>query len=308
MLVTVLTLVYNSEYLYETIDSLLLQDYSHIQYIISDDGSDNFVEEEVSEYVRARAGENIKDLVVRKNETTLGTVKNINQALKFAKGEWIIYLSADDVLASKDVIRSWVNFFEQEDVQIATAYRDVYDKELKRFYRRFPNEKEVLWLQNKKPEQLFEKIAKNNIVYGCTTAIRLSLIKEYGYYPEKYHLIEDQPMNLRVLRDGKKIGWMDKVVIKYRDNGVSSALNYNPAYRKDMDAIYRNEIAPYTKKKIARWFAYRTYHLRHLNSKWFWRQKKICERMPVLYPLLCLLHPIRICMKSRYIIEIIRRK
>ena len=46
-LITVLTLSYNSTYIYESIQSVLEQSYPHIEYIIVDDGSGAFCQDEI---------------------------------------------------------------------------------------------------------------------------------------------------------------------------------------------------------------------------------------------------------------------
>lgn len=49
-LISVITLSYNSEYLMESIRSVLRQTYENIQYVIVDDGSKEFDEQEIIHY------------------------------------------------------------------------------------------------------------------------------------------------------------------------------------------------------------------------------------------------------------------
>ena len=87
-LVTVLTLNYNNPFLYESIDSVLNQTYSDIQYIIFDDCSQkvHFNAEKVKEYIETHNKGNIKEIVIKQNEKNVGIIKNLNRALKYVKG------------------------------------------------------------------------------------------------------------------------------------------------------------------------------------------------------------------------------
>lgn len=51
-LVSVVTLTYkNFDYIYKTIDSVISQNYNNIEYIIADDGSENFPYEDINNYI-----------------------------------------------------------------------------------------------------------------------------------------------------------------------------------------------------------------------------------------------------------------
>ena len=69
--------------IYETLDSVLMQDYPYIEIVISDDGSPEFEDEipKIKRYVQEHKKENIKNLVMNAIAVNGGTVKNINSAL-----------------------------------------------------------------------------------------------------------------------------------------------------------------------------------------------------------------------------------
>ena len=61
-LISISILTYrNYRYLYEALESVFSQDYSNIELIVSDDGSDNFPEDEIRTYIQKNKKNNIKN-------------------------------------------------------------------------------------------------------------------------------------------------------------------------------------------------------------------------------------------------------
>ena len=107
-LVSVICLCYNhARFVREAVESVLNQSYKNIQVIIADDAStDNSIEEIHS--LKATYAP-VELLLFSKN---LGNCKAFNEALKLAKGEFVIDFATDDVMMS-DRIEKQVAFFER---------------------------------------------------------------------------------------------------------------------------------------------------------------------------------------------------
>lgn len=250
MLVTIITLSYNSNNsLKATIDSVLGQNYESIQYIISDDGTPEFDSRKVEKYISDNRRQNIKDYVVLHSDKNVGTIKNINRALDYAKGDIVFNLSADDSFFDEMVVADWVNEFILTKAEVITAKRAIYEK----FGGNIVSvEPYGIWeeaLKRCSSEELFEFIAPMNIIYGCCTARTMDNIKKYGGYDEKYRYIEDYSFNLKYLRDGGKIHFFDRIAVKYVLSGISAPSRVNNVYLKENNLIFKNEALPYVKDK-----------------------------------------------------------
>ncbi|HXB06407.1 MAG TPA: glycosyltransferase family 2 protein [Puia sp.] len=93
-LVSVLMTSYNREkYISEAIDSVLCSSYRNFELIIVDDGSKDRTMEIVRQY--ADKDQRVK---VYRNEKNLGDYPNRNKAASYAKGKYIKYLDADDII------------------------------------------------------------------------------------------------------------------------------------------------------------------------------------------------------------------
>ena len=116
-----------------------------------------------------------------------------------------------------------------------------------------PTPEDVHALKTFTPEELFEYVEGYNIVFGCCTARTRKNLQDIGLISEKYKLVEDYVLLLRLLRAGKHIEFFDRVVVKYRSGGVCAINRINREYLKDNDNIFKHEVLPYsTDKKRAK--------------------------------------------------------
>lgn len=140
-LVSIVVLSYqNLDYLNECVLSILNQDYSPIQLIVSDDASDFFDEKALEMFIEENKHDNLVDFKIIANKTNVGTVKNIINAFTYVKGDFYITSGADDFLADNSVVTRFIQKFqkEPEDVWVCGKMENVSEdlKNLCRFVQR----------------------------------------------------------------------------------------------------------------------------------------------------------------------------
>lgn len=246
-MVTVIVPSYNSPDLFACLASVLQQDYPRIQLIIVDDASVSFPKEEVEAFLRQNSGSNLESELILVNPQNLGTVRSLNLALSHSQGEYIFNLAGDDYFYDNRVLSDWVAAFIRTGAQIMTAYRAIYDEQLCVCIGQEPTREQVHKIRTMTPAQLFEDLAQVNYIFGCCTARTAASIRQHGLFDEGYRLIEDHPMNLRLLRRNVPIVFFDRIVVKYRKGGTSSPLRYNAVYAQDVDRVLTHDVLPYTK-------------------------------------------------------------
>ena len=246
-LITVIVPSYNSPDIFLTLRSVLAQDYPRIQLILADDASAVFSEPDIRDYLEKNNRGNLEQIQILVNPENYGTVRTMNQALQLCRGEYIFNLAGDDCFYDSHVLSDWTAEFIRTGAQVITAYRAVYDSRLQTQRSVEPTPAQVRDLQTKTPQALFEKIAATNFIFGCCTARTAACIEKYGLFDPSYRLLEDHPMNLKLLRQGEPIRFFDRIVVKYRSGGTSSAANYNAAYEKDVDTVLTHDVLPYTR-------------------------------------------------------------
>jgi len=95
-LITIITVVWNGEQTIEqTILSILNQDYPHIEYIIVDGGSTDKTLEIITKYKNS-----IDNWI---SEPDKGIYDAMNKGVSLATGDWVNFMNAGDVFASKNV-------------------------------------------------------------------------------------------------------------------------------------------------------------------------------------------------------------
>ena len=247
-LASVLIPSYNSPDLKGAVQSVLDQDYPKIEIILIDDCSSSFDESDIEDYINKNKASNIINFIISRNKQNLGTVKTMNRAFEYAKGEYIFSLAGDDCFYDEQVISDWVKEFERSKAQCITAKRVDYDFNMVEVRGIAPTKLQIHMLKSLSPYELFEKLSVENFILGCCTARKRNLIEEFGLFDENYRMIDDYPFVLKYLREGNKIHFFDRYVIKYRGGGVSSVGNCNLKYIEESDKIFSKEVMPFVKR------------------------------------------------------------
>lgn len=294
-LVTVIVPSYNSPDLFRALRSVLSQDYGSIQLILIDDGSARFSRDETEQFLRENSGENIKESLVLVNPENQGTVRALNRALRECCGKYIFNLAGDDCYYDDRVLSEWVQAFEETGAQVMTARREVCDENLERVWSIQPTPRQIRQIQTLSPQKLFEKISPVNFIFGCCTARTAESFRKYGYYDERYRLVEDHSANLKLLRSGAEMVFFDRIVVKYRGGGASSAGRFNHIYEQDANAILEYEILPFTKHPTLVQWKYQQWKKNHEAERQYqlrlerWRDCKPMHRLVWLWYRVC--HP-----------------
>lgn len=238
-LISVITMTYKKfERLYETVGSVLAQDYPNIEYIISDDGSGNFPITELEQFVEKnnKKGFSVKILA---NEKNVGTVKNANRAYKEAKGDFFFNLSCGDVFFDDSTVGRIVDRFNTEKcLLMATSrlmYRGNYEP-LCLLPHYSDREKIEKWDTNLKQYEALVGSSFLDMASGSAMYFTREIIEKLNYFDEKYVLWEDGPFLEKYLWDNTLGMAYDIISIWYEDGGVSNG-GVNPLLEKDI-ALY----------------------------------------------------------------------
>jgi glycosyltransferase involved in cell wall biosynthesis len=205
--VTIATVVFNgAATLTETIESVVRQSYSNIEYVIVDGASTDKTLDIIKHF------SNQYNFIKVKSEPDKGIYDAMNKALQMATGNFLIFLGSDDTLYNDTVIEEFTNFVT--DIN-NVYYGDVQAKDLKE-----------LWFG----AFTTEKIIMQNI---CHQAIFYpkDVYKKFTYNL-KYKEFADWDYNLRVWSQHGQYKRIELVVAVYAQTG-STFNNPDKVFLKD---------------------------------------------------------------------------
>lgn len=107
-LVSIVTPTYNqAEYIEETVESVLSQSYSNIEYVVIDDGSTDDTPNVLEKYMGKDGVQ-----IIRYEQNCLGQTKTINMGWEQSNGQILAYLNSDDTYYNEDVVSEAVEALE----------------------------------------------------------------------------------------------------------------------------------------------------------------------------------------------------
>lgn len=239
-LITVVTLTYNKfDKLYDTISSVLRQDYPAIEYIISDDGSRGFPEEAINAFINDHASNNVSVQIIA-NKENHGTVRNINTAYKNGHGEYYINLSCGDVFYDDHVVAAIYERFIQTNANVLCTTRLAYDNDfVSQYYLPHVSEREIIERLDT-PEKQYKAFITTeyyDMASGSAMSFTKRIMEEMDYFDENFVLWEDGPFLARYLQAHKLEFAYDIVSVWYELDGISTVdvKHRNPMLQADSD-------------------------------------------------------------------------
>ena len=250
-LISFIILTYkNFDGIYDTLDSVFIQDYPFIELIISDDGSPNAGQflPDIETYIEKHKRENIVNVAIITSETIEGTVKSGYKAYKLAKGAYIKDLGADDTLRDSHTLTRFKEFLDESGCLICFSKLQgvTVQGKLKKHLASCEDDYELL--SSYTPLQLRDRLFRRNCLPAPCLFLKKELLDKYGYFKEDTRLIEDYPYWIYLCTQGVKIAFLDERLVNYRLSGVSSAGSYSRMFMDDMLVIYDKYIFPYDKR------------------------------------------------------------
>lgn len=238
--------------LYETLDSIFSQTYEKIQVIVAEDGATDFSAAEVRAYIVANAKENIVDFVVLQPKKNRGTVKNLNNALRHARGEYIKIIAGDDTFDNDQVFQRQVDFLEENRRYLFVVGNVIEcDAELNQMCARGFSPDGVLPLLDGPRNSLLKHIVRDNpgLLSLQAMCCNKTFYQWLGEFDESYRLVEDLPMAVKAISCDIPFGYIDFPCVKHRGVvGVSTSKEaFDPrrlAYYEDLLTYYDKSLAP----------------------------------------------------------------
>lgn len=224
MKVTVITVCLNREAtIRDTIESVLSQDYPHVEYIVIDGASTDYTLTVVQEYK--------EKISIIQSEPDGGMYEALNKGIRLASGDIVGMLHSDDLFYSSstlsDVVKEFLNtgahFVYGDGVFVL---RDTTDKVVRN------------WISGSYSRN---KVKTGWLPLHPACYIRRDYLMKYGLYDESFKIAGDSDWLVHYMYEvpGLKVHYLHQYLVRIRMGGLSTTMgNFRHMWREDI-CLYR---------------------------------------------------------------------
>ncbi len=228
LIISLITATFNSEdTIRSTLESVRLQDYANLEYIVIDGGSTDNTRAIVEQY---------GDMVsIFESERDNGIYDALNKGIKKASGDVVGFLHSDDFFSSYDVLSKIAEQFQQRSLDAVYSDLDYVD----------PSDSSRVVRHWHSGEFSEEKLKIGWMPPHPTFYMRRFLYESWGYFNENLKISADYESMLRYLKHSEiRIAYIPEVLIKMRTGGQSNSSIKNILLKssEDMEAMRLNNI------------------------------------------------------------------
>ncbi|RAV01250.1 glycosyltransferase [Paenibacillus sp. YN15] len=225
--VTVVIPFYNCPYIGRAIRSVLDQTYPNLEIIVVDDGSVRHTEliapyMERLRYFRKANG---------------GTASAMNAGILNATGEYVAWLSSDDMY-KPDKIRRQLEVMEFWKADFCFTAYAVMDKDdvITESFAGTPLSA---------PGDIYRLLALYNPINGCTMMCRKEVFGRCGLFNESLPYTQDYEMWLRLAVSGVKLHYLPEALTMYRFHDQMGSIRYRPELLEEffrVQSVYKERM------------------------------------------------------------------
>lgn len=284
-LVSVVIATYNSsQFLTETLDSVSKQTWNNIELIITDDASSDNTTEVYNKWIINNGKRFIYSEIITAQKNT-GVSANVNRGLHASKGEWIVLLAGDDTLKAKCIEDNMLFINTHPEVKVLFSridvYRDTFDpvNHIKTIPDDPFNVDSIMAPGRSADSQYKMLLISDRITFTPSVYFHRETLLSVGGFDERFKLLEDYPIWLKLTKKGIRLNFMDKVTVNYRQHskainntGISYLVNPNYFKHQEFRKIYTYPFLPID-IRLNQYFTWYTSQV--FRCKWLNKNRKI---------------------------------
>lgn len=244
------------------IESILKQDYTNIEIIITDDASKERDEklDAIEQYIRDNQRGNIKNVIISPLSENVGTSRNINNGIRLCNGKYMRLVPPGDEIYDEKVVSKCVEYCERTKAQIVAGQSmilrcdnpkqidSVKDTIIYRFQSRSgrrcqitPSIKDIRYVSGLPKEKRRKLVASRPIISTVAVFYTMKLLKKTKGFPTKYRLIEDVSFWPYLAKHGVDIHFIPLRMTKYSLGGISNGGKGSDFFWRDFPTIMKED-------------------------------------------------------------------
>lgn len=221
--VSIIIPFYNCSFVAEAIDSALKQSYPNKEVIVVNDGSTRYLEK-LHPFL---------DKIQLIEKDNGGTASALNTGIKQAKGEYIAWLSSDDIYLPEK-INIQIDWMEKHGYKISFTPFYIVDENKNILY-------EPIKIKFHSQTQLKKILRKKNLFNGSTAIIHQDVFSKVGLFNENLLYTQDYEFWLRASKYFS-IGIVERPTILYRMHEEMGSKKYAAEVQEELNVMKQNYI------------------------------------------------------------------
>jgi glycosyltransferase involved in cell wall biosynthesis len=214
--ISVIIPCYNNETtILETIESINQQEYTSIEMIIVNDGSTDKSEQIISDYIKINKITNI--LLI--NQINSGPSKSRNNGADRATGKYLLFLDADDIIASTYITKCIRYLENHQTLNIIYSKADYFGA------------KNKTW---NLPDFNLQNFLESNCI-PISAVIRNKIFQKVGKFDENLNYTEDWELWIRIVKEFGGVYKIPETLFFYRKRFDKSSITDNKKNKKIRD-------------------------------------------------------------------------
>jgi len=217
--VSIIIPFYNCAYVDKAVASAIGQTFPYVEIIVVDDGSTQY-REKLDPFMA-----NIHYI----GKANGGTASALNYGIGLAKGEYVAWLSSDDLFYPAKIERQ-LRFMTEHKASISfTSFDEInaHGKIVKRNLGPHLNR----W------QELYRIFPTANPVNGCTVVMKKELFDAVGPFDQTLIYTHDYDLWIRILLQGVPFHYLPEPLIKYRVHKKMGTIKHHLAIQKEIKSI-----------------------------------------------------------------------
>jgi len=223
--VSIIIPFYNCSYIQFALESALHQTYPHIEVIVVNDGSTQHTEKiepylPYIQYIEKQNG---------------GTASALNEGIAQSKGEYVCWLSSDDVLDHKKV-EIQLTYMKQRGARF--SYTNYYTIDSSGSIISEP-----LGIFIEERIQFIRRLSKGNIVNGCSVMIHKEVFQQVGLFDELLPYTHDYDLWLRIVQY-YDVHYISDSLLFYRVHKEMGTKKHQANIRRELKSLLNKHRIP----------------------------------------------------------------
>lgn len=209
---------YNCAYIDQALDSVFKQTYPHIEVIVINDGSTEHYEK-ITPYL---------DRIIYIEKGNGGTASALNMGLSRATGDYICWLSSDDMYSTNKIENQLAYMlktnasFSYTNYHLINKAGAITSRGIGIYY---PTRLQIL-----------KEMSKGNFINGCSVMIKKEVFDRVGIFDETLPYTHDYDMWLRIIEQFS-VYYIDEPLLYYRIHEKMGTMQHARTIKKEVKRV-----------------------------------------------------------------------